>query len=478
MPNYQSRSRGVLTPPGSTNFYGSHGLPSYGQVSKPRNTFYEQVPYGPAQPMLYAPPMNYNNVATSAPGIPSYGPVGGARGMPAERSNDTYGSRREQDHEQRRTQRQPAKQEKVVGGVAQELDYEMDQMTDYVAEMAQELYALYSNPHICMADIDVVRSVMPRSNVAPPFRKFISQILSSTRLPSSTILLGLNYLAKRMSMLNAAGPYKSSEGQVWRMITIALLLGSKFLDDNTFQNKSWSEVSGINVKELNTLETEWLSAIDFRLHVDFSTDTDFHLWLASWASWKEAKNQQRAANLERLAPLAPLDTNVQRQPSPRKSHYSSPTQYENYGQQTLSAHPSTYSTPSTYPSTYASQSAYPSSSRYEQPPWSAPASEMSPPSAPESGPNTPEWLMLPHGSGMPPVDFYGYDAFYARRQQTHSSHGQYAPAQPAAYNTPYHGQYSQGAWTGHPAGCGCAYCCRPSESYFMHGGYGQQTVAG
>ena len=460
MPNYHSRRGGILTPPSSTTHrYGSTNLSGYGQA---RKSYYEPVNYAAPQPLMYVPPMHYSNMANPPPGLPSYGPIA-APAVSSDRNLDlkaqNHAGRRELEHEQRRHQRPAAKQEKVVGGVAQELDYEMDQMTDYVAEMAQEMYALFSNPHICLADIDIVRSVMPRSNVSPPFRKFISQILSSTRLPSSTILLGLNYLAKRMSMLNTPTPYKSTEGQVWRMVTIALLLGSKFLDDNTFQNRSWSEVSGIPVAELNTLETEWLLAIDFRLHVDPVTDSDFHLWLGSWANWKETKNQQRTATLDRLAPLAPIDTNIQRQPSQRKN-YSSPTRYDSFGQ-SVPAHQSTYST----------------QSRYEQS-WSAPASEMSPPSAPESGPNTPEWMMLPPGAGMPPDNWYGYDAFYARRHQPSSNQVQYASAQPAPYHTPFHNQYSHSIWTGHPAGCGCAYCCRPNESYFMHSGYGQQTVAG
>jgi hypothetical protein len=118
------------------------------------------------------------------------------------------------------------------GGVCAVLDYQIDQMTDYVAEMAQ-------------------RIVLPTNPVSPAFRKFVSGLLSSTRLPSTTILLGMNYLARRTNMMNAAGQNpalsKSPDAALWRMLTIGLLLGSKFLDDNTFQNRSWSEVSGIPV---------------------------------------------------------------------------------------------------------------------------------------------------------------------------------------------------------------------------------------
>jgi hypothetical protein len=462
MPNYHSRSRGgMLTPPSST----MHGYRSTGQYGQGRKCFYDTTTYiPPPAPLMYQPPpMHYSNMPAIPPsGMPSFGPIA-APVLPPVTDREAelarnQAARRELELEQRRKQ-QPAAKEKIVGGVAQELDYEMDQMTDYVSEMAQEMYALLCDPHIPLADIDILRSVMPRSKVSPAFRKFVSGLLSSTRLPSSTILLGLNYLAKRMSMLNTPTPYKTTDGQVWRMLTIALLLGSKFLDDNTFQNRSWSEVSGIPVSELNTMESDWLRAIDFRLHVDPVTDSDFHLWLGSWANWKETKNKQRTATLDRLAPLAPIDTNIQRQHSQRKN-YSPASAYPSYGQ----------------PMSDNRQQSYPSQSRYEQS-WSQPpSSEMSPPSAPESGPNTPEWMMLP-GSGLPPTEWYGYNAFYSRRHQQPQSHMQYVPSQVAPYHTPFNNHYSQNGWS-HPAGCSCGYCGRHNESYFMTPGYGQQTVAG
>ncbi len=132
----------------------------------------------------------------------------------------------------------------MPGRVCAVLDYEVEFMAEYVAEMTIRLAT--NNPTAPVA-----------------FRKFISQILSSTRLPSTTILLGMNYLAKRINMMNLMPQRKPmTDGQIWRQLTVALLLGSKFLDDNTFQNRSWSEVSGIPVREINTLENEWMHAID------------------------------------------------------------------------------------------------------------------------------------------------------------------------------------------------------------------------
>lgn len=61
----------------------------------------------------------------------------------------------------------------MPGGVCAVLDYETELMAEYVADMT-------------------VRLVLPKSSVSGAFRKFVNQILTSTRLPSTTILLGMN----------------------------------------------------------------------------------------------------------------------------------------------------------------------------------------------------------------------------------------------------------------------------------------------
>jgi hypothetical protein len=183
------------------------------------------------------------------------------------------------------------------GGVCAVLDYEVEAMAEYVAEMTTRLT---SGNGVAPADL----------------RKFVSQILSSTRLPSTTILLGMNYLSKRINMLNlAAGGTqpKMTDGQVWRMLTVALLLGSKFLDDNTFQNRSWAEVSGIPVRELNTMENEWMRATRWNLYVNIDRSEDYNAWLKSWQDWSQIKKRHQGMARDRMAPVvSAIDTGLTR----------------------------------------------------------------------------------------------------------------------------------------------------------------------
>lgn len=336
------------------------------------------------------------------------------------------------------------------GGVCAVLDYEIDQMTEYIADMAQ-------------------RIVLPTTMVTPSFRKFVQGLLTSTRLPSTTILLGMNYLARRMNLLKAAPRTslkpgeKLGEGSVWRMLTIALLLGSKFLDDNTFQNRSWSEVSGITVKELNTREQEWLEAMDWNLYVNLDESKDFNAWIQSWEEWRAAKNLQRKATLDRLAPmpLAPIDTNVQ-----RARPYA----------QVFNAYAKTTPPRDRPQPTYHAG--------YDPNTWSSyPTPQLTPPSAPDSALNTPEYMSMSATGGAPRWNDWAVYNQVSRSYQP-QNHPAYVPPQVAPQLTPFtpygnhYGHYVN-IWDHSPADClrGCSMHTK-QQPYFMNIGYGQPIVAG
>lgn len=197
---------------------------------------------------------------------------------------------------------------KSTGGVAAHLDYEMQQMVDFVAETVQGMYALYESG-ICLADIDITRSVNAKSLVLPAFRKYVLQLLASTRLPRTTILLGMYYLATRMTMMSASGECSSGNGQIYQMLVTSLLLGSKFLDDNTLKNCSWSEVSNIPIGELNLLEIQWLSAIDWEMHISPDDNQGFALWHKHWNCWQAGNITARTETLQHASPS--LETSAQ-----------------------------------------------------------------------------------------------------------------------------------------------------------------------
>lgn len=352
-----------------------------------------------------------------------------------------------------RTVSQQQSKEEKVGGVAAHLDYKMEEMVDFVSETAQGMYGIYASK-ICLADIDMTRSVMNSKNpIHPEFRRYVNQVLTSTRLPSSTILLGLHYLTVRMTILSARGKYACGGGDVYTLLTTALLLGSKFLDDNTFQNRSWSDVSNISVKKLNALESEWLQDIKWDLHFDPLDTKGFALWRRQWQTFQAATPSNKMDSLAETMKKASIDNSFQRHQTALQPVSSNTRYYASHPEAGAAGHYSEHSTQWRAP-------------QYDQ--WASvrSPSEYSPPSAPETGPNTPDYTMLNGFSygALPPT--------YPSLKMPPPLHILPSNAPAHAYPTAQYNQY-----LGHGRSCICNYCTSHYDSYTMNYAF-DQAVAG
>ncbi|KAF2086589.1 hypothetical protein K490DRAFT_74212 [Saccharata proteae CBS 121410] len=392
--------------------------------------------------MLYSHPPDYPHGATSLAPPHFYQPMGAPILPPLVSEADVQ---RQRAQEQQRAEQQ-AKEEKPVGGVSAKLDYEMEVMTDFVSEMAQGI-------------------IQPGRPAPQSFRKWVHQVLCATRLPSATILLSLHYLSVRMGQLSTGGQFKTADSQIFRFLTMALVLGSKFLDDNTFINKSWAEVSGIEVRELNALEANWLDAFDFKLHRDPYEPNGFSTWQEHWKNY-EAQSQ-KPARLPNPMKLSPLDTTVQHRRSVGRLH--SPVSAQ---QQVYQKPP-----PSYYQGINMQTPAY---THFD--PWSSsrPAMERSPASAPHTGPTTPEYYG--GANTWAPLEGYSRRTMFGFPSAPQTAHPQLPSPQqqtplfpPSAYTPHYNSQMWGGS---HGFGCNCGNCGRTHPAYFMSSGFGAQPVAG
>ncbi|KAI0344024.1 hypothetical protein BDW22DRAFT_1355296 [Trametopsis cervina] len=104
--------------------------------------------------------------------------------------------------------------------------------------------------------------------VSPAFVRFMQKVLETTQVSQSVIVLALHYIYR----LKIRNRYTNGQsGSEYRVAIAALMMANKFLDDNTYTNKTWSEVSGIGLEEVNRMEREFLLGIDFGLYVDKTT---------------------------------------------------------------------------------------------------------------------------------------------------------------------------------------------------------------
>jgi hypothetical protein len=468
MPSFYNSRQMPLTPPEySTGFhnsncsgiqYQSHGYGAQqysrqdemmydyiGRYTQPSAVIHQQQAYPST---VGVPPANRYNDATCL----TLPPV---RSLEQSLHADPYQRPPEYRQYEQRSQQKP-KDEKPVGGVSAKLDYDMEWMTDFVATTAQQLYDFFTSP-FQLADIDIIKSVQSSTPSKTSFRGWVNSVLCATRLPSATIVLSLRYLSIRMTRLQASSSPDRSENAIYRMLTVALIMGSKFLDDNTFINRSWADVSGIDIRTLNHMEREWLCDINWNLHLDPAESAGFNEWLDHWKQYEKNALSRGAQSLK----LSPIDTNVQHH-SPAHKSFSPPSAVMGYTPMSGIEH-----------NAQSFQSGHHISAYAPYDPWLVrrSANDSSPNSAPHTGPTTPEYYGGP--GTWAPLDSSAYA--YSRRgygfgQLSQSQH----MAQPYTPFTPTYNQ--QNAWTGHSIHCSCGHCSRQQIPYWAGSHYGQQPI--
>ncbi|KAH8107281.1 hypothetical protein DFH11DRAFT_1830179 [Phellopilus nigrolimitatus] len=91
--------------------------------------------------------------------------------------------------------------------------------------------------------------------VSREFVAFMQKLLENTQVSQSVIVLSLHYIFRLKQRNNFT---LGKPGSEFRVAVCALMLANKFVDNNTYTNKTWSDVSAIPLDELNKMEHEFL----------------------------------------------------------------------------------------------------------------------------------------------------------------------------------------------------------------------------
>ncbi|KAI8819162.1 uncharacterized protein EV422DRAFT_535334 [Fimicolochytrium jonesii] len=133
----------------------------------------------------------------------------------------------------------------------------------------------------------------------PSFLSFVSRIQRTSGVSSIVLFLSLLYIVR---FRRASSPTISSNSGVpdsisaldgnsfgnqaalseARLVTAAVILAQKFTDDNRFTNKTWAELTGFALADINKMETDFLAKIDFKLHVG---EEEFRSWVRYCKAW-------------------------------------------------------------------------------------------------------------------------------------------------------------------------------------------------
>ncbi|KAJ2512691.1 hypothetical protein GGI11_004653 [Coemansia sp. RSA 2049] len=116
---------------------------------------------------------------------------------------------------------------------------------------------------------------MPRSTRESllPFQTFCYELLRSTQIAVPIVMLTLLYVHKFKQRFPGL---HGGNGSEYRVFVVALMLASKYLEDNTFTTLTWSEVSHLPARELTIMQRDFLIALDHRLHVP---EPEFNAWI-------------------------------------------------------------------------------------------------------------------------------------------------------------------------------------------------------
>ncbi|ORZ18532.1 cyclin-domain-containing protein [Absidia repens] len=157
------------------------------------------------------------------------------------------------------------------------------------------------------------------------FKQFCQKIFQDTQISSGCILLALFYFQELRSIYPTL---RGTLGSEFRIFTTALILANKYLDDNTFTNRTWSEVSGIPIHELNIMEMEYLTALDYKLHVHC---IQFRSWVSICQQYVETpshRSLKRSSSTSHYPSPSQLDHHPNKYKSPtcrsRSKHYYDP----------------------------------------------------------------------------------------------------------------------------------------------------------
>ncbi|KND03180.1 uncharacterized protein SPPG_02240 [Spizellomyces punctatus DAOM BR117] len=134
----------------------------------------------------------------------------------------------------------------------------------------------------------------------PSFLAFVNRIVRMSGVSSDLLFLALLYIIRlrrsssgSSSMLEPTSPTTQSlvsthsfESQAAlseaRLVTAAIILAQKVTDDNRFTNKTWAELTGFVLTDVNQMEADFLARVDFRLHVG---DGEYAAWVRHCKTW-------------------------------------------------------------------------------------------------------------------------------------------------------------------------------------------------
>ena len=129
---------------------------------------------------------------------------------------------------------------------------------------------------------DFIRKKHPSlySEVPPKISiyEYVSRIQKYCAIEKNIIILGLIYI-DRICDINRL---RLTNYNIHRILFISILIALKYNEDSIYSNKYYSEVAGVSLKELNSMESSFLELLDFKLFVSEEEFKKYNFYLENF----------------------------------------------------------------------------------------------------------------------------------------------------------------------------------------------------
>lgn len=164
----------------------------------------------------------------------------------------------------------------------------------------QKVFATSEDAYVFRSQLEASGSSSPTMDgeIKTAFSRFAHQVLSQTLLSPTAFLLGLLYILRIPSLvLDSDGAVRDEARALFaeppsaapfKLFTLGMMIANKQLDDNTFTNRTWQEVTGIPLPDLNRLELFYLERCHFEINVPLE------VWFAFLGRFRDREAQRQS----------------------------------------------------------------------------------------------------------------------------------------------------------------------------------------
>jgi hypothetical protein len=155
------------------------------------------------------------------------------------------------------------------------------------------------------------------------FREYIQRLITTTAVSQSVVVVALFYLYKARAHLQRLLLMGDTVDQpmAYGMCAASLMLGNKFLDDNTYTSRTWATLSGYTLWDINDCERKLLQALDFQLNITLQEYNDWWRFLSMYTPSEMSScgyvttnnvSTSRPLSAESWAPIMPVNRRIAR----------------------------------------------------------------------------------------------------------------------------------------------------------------------